>query len=249
MKVLCPKCAREIAPDDVNIGKDTGYCQYCKELFSLSELQRNAKTEVQHGEDLQLLQQEPPFGVRLMRNSRETIVLVRHSRLHLLFLVPFTAVWSGFSMFGLYGIQFFKHKFDLARSLAGLPFLIATIILLFCIIYPIFTWVMLKFNSNGITLRRFCFKAPELTDEFQVSSSSQEELTDKKGFHKWENLRNVRLQVHGRKRDLAAIGEDTLMIPPLPRKRQNYILALIREEARKHNVTINVQEELLAFRN
>ena len=242
MKVLCPKCNREIAPDDVNVGKDTGYCQYCKELFSLSELQRNVK-EVQHGEDLLLLQQEPPFGVKLMQNTRETIVLARHSRLHLLFLVPFTAVWSGGSMFAIYGTQIFKHSFDLGRSLAGLPFVFGTFFLLFMIIYPLFSWVMVKFDNNGVLLKRLCFKEPKLTDEFQVDLYQQESMASKRGFHNWKDIKNVILQASSRHRRGANYDKNTLLIPPIPRKRQNYILAILREEARKHNVTINVQDE------
>lgn len=204
MKILCPKCAHEIASDDVNVGKDTGYCQNCKELFSLSELRNNGKAEVQHGEDLLLLQQEPPFGVKVMRNTRETIVLARHPRLMLLFLVPFTAIWSGMSMFGIYGTQFINHKFDLSKSLAGIPFLLGTIVLLFCILYPIFTWVMVKINSNGVTIKRLCLKTPELADEFQPSYT--EETPGKRGFHRWEDIKNVRLQTNSRKTKVVSMA-------------------------------------------
>ena len=248
MKVLCPKCGREIAPDNVNVAKDTGYCESCKELFSLSELQHSGKAAAQHSEDMLLLQQEPPNGVQLMRNTRETIVLARHSRLQLIFLIPFTAVWSGISMFGIYGSQIIKHKFELSLSLFGLPFLIGTLFLLFAIIYPLFSWVMVKINGSGVIIKRFCFKKPELADEFQINMQDQEEMPNKNGYWKWENIRNVRLQASNQRNiTYAGYDESTVCIPAIPRNRQNYILAVMREEARKHNVALNVQEELPAF--
>ena len=247
MKVLCPKCGRELAPDNVNVAKDTGYCESCKELFSLSEMQHSGETAEQHNEDMQLLQQEPPSGVQLMRNTRETIVLARHSRLQLIFLVPFTAVWSGFSMFGIYGSQILKHQFDLKLSLFGLPFLIGTRFLLFAIIYPLFSWVMVKFNGSGVIIKRFCFKKPELADEFQTNMQDHEEMPSKNGYWKWENIRSVRLQISGRQRNYAGYDESTVCIPAIPRNRQNYILAVMREEARKHNVALSTQEELPDF--
>ena len=248
MKVLCPKCGREVAPDNVNVGKDTGYCESCKELFSLSELQHSSESEEQHSEDMQLLQQEPPIGVELMRNTRETIVLARHSRLHLLFLAPFTAVWGGFSLFGIYGTQIIKHQFDLKTSLFGLPFLFGTLFLLFLIIYPLISWVIIRFNSNGVILKRLCFKKPELADDFQVSSPNMEEMPSKNGYWKWEKIRNVKVQASNQNnRTYTGYDESTVIIPALPRIRQNFILAVLREEARKRNITLNVQEELSAF--
>ncbi|MBO4512228.1 MAG: hypothetical protein J5746_05650 [Victivallales bacterium] len=248
MKVLCPKCGSEVAPDNVNVAKDTGYCESCKELFSLSELQHSGNTEEQHGEDMQLLQQEPPSGVELMRSTRETIVLARHSRLHLLFIVPFTAFWGGGSMFAIYGTQIIKHQFDLKASLFGLPFLFGTIFLLFLIIYPLLSWVMIRFNSIGVIIKRLCFKKPELEDDFQVSSSSMEEMPSKNGYWKWENIKNVRVQASNQSnRTYTGYDESTVIIPALPRNRQNYMLAVLREEARKRNIALNVQEELSTF--
>jgi len=46
-----------------------------------------------------------------------------------LFIVPFTCVWSGGSMTGIYGTQIMKGHFNLGMSLFGLPFLIGSIFL------------------------------------------------------------------------------------------------------------------------
>jgi hypothetical protein len=55
-----------------------------------------------------------------------------------LFLIPFTALWSGVSMWGIYGRQLVQGKFDPAHSLFGLPFLLGTIVLLIIITYLLF---------------------------------------------------------------------------------------------------------------
>jgi hypothetical protein len=46
-----------------------------------------------------------------------------------LFIVPFTCVWSGGSMFGIYGTQLIKGHFSLGSSLFGIPFLIGSVFL------------------------------------------------------------------------------------------------------------------------
>jgi hypothetical protein len=46
-----------------------------------------------------------------------------------LFIVPFTCVWAGGSMFGIYGTQLIKGHFSLGPSLFGIPFLIGSIFL------------------------------------------------------------------------------------------------------------------------
>jgi hypothetical protein len=69
----------------------------------------------------------------------------------LFFLIPFTALWSGGSMFGIYGTQIQKGKFDLGTSLFGIPFLLGTIILLGIIIFLLFgKWVITMNQGEGI---------------------------------------------------------------------------------------------------
>lgn len=72
----------------------------------------------------------PPKGIRYEQDFRGGTTISYH-RLSpsLLFLIPFTAVWSGISMWGFYGTQISTGTFDLGKSLFGLSFLIGTIIL------------------------------------------------------------------------------------------------------------------------
>ena len=51
------------------------------------------------------------------------------------FYIPFTCVWVGMSMYGIYGKQIVSGSFDLAESLSGLPFRIGSICLVsFCML-------------------------------------------------------------------------------------------------------------------
>lgn len=74
---------------------------------------------------------KPPRGIKLS-HSLISGIEITYRRFHpgVLFLIPFAAVWSGFSLWGIYGSQFAKGKFDLAASLAGLPFVLGTVVLL-----------------------------------------------------------------------------------------------------------------------
>lgn len=47
-----------------------------------------------------------------------------------LFVVPFTCVWSGISLGGIYGRQVSSGQFDPTSSLFGLPFLIGSVFLI-----------------------------------------------------------------------------------------------------------------------
>jgi len=74
---------------------------------------------------------KPPRGIKEEIDFEGAITIVYHriSPL-LLFFIPFTALWSGGSMWGIYGTQIRKGMFSLHESLFGLPFLFGTIVLL-----------------------------------------------------------------------------------------------------------------------
>jgi hypothetical protein len=81
----------------------------------------------------------PPRGVTVSRSLISGIETVyRRINPVAFFLVPFTGLWSGFSLWGIYGSQWTSGKFDPVMSLAGLPFLIGTIFLLGMIVFLLF---------------------------------------------------------------------------------------------------------------
>ena len=82
---------------------------------------------------------QPPRGVKIAHSLISGIDLTyRRFNPAVLFLIPFTAVWSGLSLWGIYGSQIATGKFNAAASLAGLPFLLGTIVLISVIAHMLF---------------------------------------------------------------------------------------------------------------
>lgn len=122
MKVICQQCQAGIPPEHINVSKDIAYCPRCESLTSLSALMRiNTPPRFNPA--------DPVPGTRVQDRGASWMVEVSHRSLMALFLVPFTVVWAGGSLGGLYLSQFLSGKFDLIQSLFGIPFLIGSIVL------------------------------------------------------------------------------------------------------------------------
>jgi hypothetical protein len=120
----CLHCAEPLALEDTNVATDVALCRACGRSMPFSSVTAE--------DDLSAVDlTTPPRGVKVGHSLISGIeVTYRGFNPVVLFLIPFTAVWSGFSLWGIYGSQFTKGKFDFAASLAGLPFLIGTLVLL-----------------------------------------------------------------------------------------------------------------------
>jgi hypothetical protein len=126
---VCPLCGSNIAVDDVNVATDIALCRSCGKTSAFSLVSGSAELSLDPLQNI-------PRGIRIENDFRGGITIIYH-RLSpvLLFLIPFAAFWSGGSMWGIYGTQFMKGKFDLGQSLFGLPFLIGSIVLVGIIVY------------------------------------------------------------------------------------------------------------------
>lgn len=72
---------------------------------------------------------QPPIGIKI-EQFKDGFEIISTTRSPIaFFLIPFTLVWGGGSMSGIYGSQIFTGKFDLFMSIFGLPFLFGTIFL------------------------------------------------------------------------------------------------------------------------
>ena len=102
---------------------DVALCRHCGKTFSFSELVHGAEIGVV---DLN----NPPAGAWFEQLADGFRVGASTRSWTALFLVPFTCVWAGGSLGGIYGGQLVSGKFQLSISLFGIPFLIGSIFLI-----------------------------------------------------------------------------------------------------------------------
>jgi hypothetical protein len=69
-----------------------------------------------------------------------------------LFIVPFTCVWSGGSMFGIYGTQIIKGHFNLFSSLFGIPFFLGSCFLVSLCAMMVFGKVTLAVHGDRLAI-------------------------------------------------------------------------------------------------
>lgn len=141
MKATCPKCRREIPLEDVNVATDIALCRTCQETFSFSELTQNAAIP---NVDLS----KPPKGVWYHNQGNEFEVGVTTRSWAALFLVPFTLVWAGGSLGGIYGKQIMHGHFQLFESLFGIPFLLGSVVLISATLMCLFGKMMVRGSGD-----------------------------------------------------------------------------------------------------
>jgi hypothetical protein len=123
MNLVCPYCRSNIPLQDVNVSTDIALCRNCGKTLSVSE---DLASSRKVGPDLNVPPrgawfQQQPQGFRIGASTRSWTAL---------FLIPFTCVWAGGSLSGLYGSQFRKGHFDPTASLFGMPFLLGSCVLI-----------------------------------------------------------------------------------------------------------------------
>jgi hypothetical protein len=135
MKLTCPSCRAEIATADINVATDVALCRSCGNTFRISDVMGGA------GRILSSLissiappsgpvdLNSPPSGAWYEPAADGFTAGATTRSWMSLFIVPFTCVWAGGSMFGIYGTQLIKGHFSLGPSLFGIPFLIGSIFL------------------------------------------------------------------------------------------------------------------------
>ncbi len=142
----CPFCGSLIALADVNMGMDLALCRQCGETTAFSgiaPLAGAAELDLAH----------PPKGVRMEEHPiRGWTMSYRRTPGVVFFLIPFTALWSGFSLGGIYGRQLWRGQFEMGPSLFGLPFLVGTVFLLLAIGWMLFGKVRVGFPAGEVTV-------------------------------------------------------------------------------------------------
>lgn len=114
----------------------------------------------------------PPRGVRLRREFGDALTIVcRPRKGMLLFLVPFTALWSGFSLGTIYVVPWWTGRFDWQAGLVGIPFLAGTLVLVGAILHLLFAKTTITLAKGRVTLRGGLFGAGR-TREFVLQKGA-----------------------------------------------------------------------------
>lgn len=214
----CPDCRTVIAHDDMNIKEGVAVCSRCGKISKLIDLVE----EFDSADYSRLLYEKPPRGIKLVRNQMnpmgELTLIYKRINPAVLFLIPFTAVWSGFSMFGIYIGPFLKDgKIPLEQALMGLPFVIGSVFLLVSIFSMLFGKKILTL-SNG--------KGTYATKVFGIGRTKHFELNRSTRIENSEN-HNIQPQItitNGSKR--------VNMFAGLRYDAMDYIITLLRSVAR-----------------
>lgn len=149
MEIACPSCRSKIATDDINVSTDVALCRSCGNTFRLSEIMFSGMfTAPLPSIDLNT----PPSGAWYAPIAGGFTAGATTRSWMALFLVPFTCVWAGGSMFGIYGTQIIKGEFSLFPSLFGIPFLIGSIVLVSWCAMAVAGKVTVTRNSDQLTI-------------------------------------------------------------------------------------------------
>jgi hypothetical protein len=135
MQITCPNCRAKVAADDINVSTDVALCRSCGNTFHVSEvlggtssiLASLISSVVPPSGPVDL--NSPPAGAWYTPLADGFRAGATTRSAAALFLVPFTCVWAGGSMFGIYGTQIIKGHFSLFPSLFGIPFLLGSCLL------------------------------------------------------------------------------------------------------------------------
>lgn len=122
MKLICPTCAQPFATENINLHTDLALCTGCNHVTRPSEL---ADADFDRAE-----LSRPPQGAWFRPTMHETVIGATTRHLSAFLLVPFTCVWAGGALGGIYGMQIKNGQFSLLLSLFGLPFLAGSIALI-----------------------------------------------------------------------------------------------------------------------
>ncbi len=168
MEVACTKCKRKIEAENINVATDIAFCTSCESLTSLSTLLESAPSKSFDAKS-------PVSGISVDDQGYNWSVSVSHKSWMALFFVPFTLVWAGGSLSGIYGTQIISGKFSLEQSLFGLPFLFGSIVLITLCLMSVFGRTLVSVeNGKALTFigigaigwyRRFDWKSIDRVTE------------------------------------------------------------------------------------
>lgn len=126
MEFHCPDCGLPIQAADLAPAQGVAVCRFCEKPFPLEACQ----SAVPFADRNILPVMTPPKGVDLVETMDGFRLTLSTRSCIAVFLVPFTLVWAGGSLGGIYGTQIAKGEFNWMMSLFGLPFLVGSFFLI-----------------------------------------------------------------------------------------------------------------------
>ena len=140
MEVICATCKSVINSENINVAKDTAYCTQCDNLHNLSSLASTSPNSEPNSTDRFSSNDSKPKvkfdpykkvdGLKVDDKSYMWSIDVSHRSKKAFFLIPFTCIWAGGSLYSIYGQQYLSGQYDLVASLFGLPFLLGSFFLI-----------------------------------------------------------------------------------------------------------------------
>jgi hypothetical protein len=125
VELHCPDCGLPIQAADIAPAQGVAVCRFCEETFPLAACQ----TAVPFADRNIVPVMTPPKGVDFVETMDGFRLTLSTRSCIAVFLVPFTLVWAGGSLGGIYGTQIAQGKFNWMMSLFGIPFLIGSVAL------------------------------------------------------------------------------------------------------------------------
>jgi hypothetical protein len=122
----CPDCGLPIQAVDLAPAQGVAVCRFCEKPFPMAACQAAIPFEQRNVVPVMT----PPKGVDLVETMDGFRLTLSTRSCIAFFLVPFTLVWAGGSLGGIYGTQIAKGEFNLMMSLFGLPFLLGSVALI-----------------------------------------------------------------------------------------------------------------------
>lgn len=123
--MICPKCMREIATENVNMQHMAAKCDYCKEIFSFAG---NFPDSQWNQPDRHESPPPPkPSWLNVEQYGNRLVMSYKWPAAHLFLLIPFTIAWNGF-LVGWYALainlpgimKFIMMIFPIAHLAAGI---------------------------------------------------------------------------------------------------------------------------------
>jgi hypothetical protein len=145
IELRCPSCRHEIPFEDIGMLADVTLCRSCGRSYCISEI--TGKSQMS-GPELN----ETPAGMSFETTADGFRIEGTTRSWSALFLIPFTCVWAGGALSGIYGSQIRSGHFSLSTSLVGIPFLIGSAYLIGSSVMAIVGKVVVTQRSGQFTI-------------------------------------------------------------------------------------------------